>query len=94
MGQFPEDGNFGGFMSNFFFKQKATVAKPMDFDDFYRFVLINHDLGMVRKSILTLSIQKNTFFGTLKLTHFSNFTPTLTLSRSQTFTAGLDLTSS
>ena len=24
MGQFPEDGNFGGFMSNFFFKQKAT----------------------------------------------------------------------
>jgi len=36
MGQFPEDGNFGGFMSNFFFhKQKATVAKPMDIDDFY-----------------------------------------------------------
>ena len=94
MGQFLQDGNFGGFMSNFFSKQKATVAKPMDFDDFYRFVLTNHDLFMVRKSILTLSIQKNTFFGTLKLTHFSNFTPTLTLSRSQTFTAGLDLTSS
>ena len=35
MGQFPEDGNFGGFMSNFFFKQKATVAKLMDIDDFY-----------------------------------------------------------
>ena len=35
MGQFPEDGNFGGFMSNIFFKQKATVAKPMDIDDFY-----------------------------------------------------------
>ena len=33
MGQFPEDGNFGGFMSNFFLKQKATVAKPMDIDD-------------------------------------------------------------
>ena len=33
----------------FFFKQKATVAKPMDFDDFYRFVLTNHDLFMVRK---------------------------------------------
>ena len=60
----------------------------MDFDDFYRFVLTNHDLGMVRKSILTLSIQKK------QLTHFSNFTPTLTLSRSQTFTAGLDLTCS
>ena len=62
MGQFLQDGNFGGFMSNFFFKQKATVAKPMDFDDFYRFVLINHDLGMVRKSILTLSIQKKHIF--------------------------------
>ena len=53
-------------MSNFFFKQKATVAKPMDFDDFYRFVLTNHDLFMVRKWILTLSIQKkhgqNTFW--------------------------------
>ena len=35
MGKFPEDGNVGGFMSNFFFKQKATVAKPMDIDDFY-----------------------------------------------------------
>ena len=33
MGQFPEDGNFGRFMSNFF-KQKATVAKPIDIDDF------------------------------------------------------------
>ena len=62
MGQFPEDGNFGGFMSYFFFKQKATVAKPMDFDDFYRFVLTNHDLGMDRKSILTLSIQKKHIF--------------------------------
>ena len=49
MGQFLQDGNFGGFMSNFFSKQKATVAKPMDFDDFYRFVLTNHDLFMVRK---------------------------------------------
>ena len=38
--------------------------------------------------------KKNTFFGTLKWTNFSNFTPTLTLSRSQTFTAGLDLASS
>ena len=62
MGQFLQDGNFGGFMSNFFSKQKATVAKPMDFDDFYRFVLTNHDLGMVRKSILTLSIQKKHIF--------------------------------
>ena len=43
-----------------FFKQKATVPKPMDIDDFYWFVLTNHDLGMVRKSILTLSIQKKT----------------------------------
>ena len=49
-------------MSYFFSKQKATVAKPMDFDDFYRFVLTNHDLGMVRKSILTLSIQKKHIF--------------------------------
>ena len=49
MGQFPQDGKNGCFMSNFFFKQKATVAKPMDFDDFYRFVLTNHDLFMVRK---------------------------------------------
>ena len=62
MGQFLQDGNFGGFMSYFFSKQKATVAKPMDFDDFYRFVLTNHDLFMVRKSILTLSIQKKTHF--------------------------------
>ena len=52
MGQFPEDGNFGGFMSIFFFKQKATVAKPMDIDNFYWFMLANYDLGMVRKSIL------------------------------------------
>ena len=59
MGQFPEDGNFGRFMSNFF-KQKATVAKPMDIDDFYWFVLANYDLGMVRKSILTL-LSKKTF---------------------------------
>ena len=62
MGQFLQDGNFGGFMSYFFSKQKATVAKPMDFDDFYRFVLTNHDLFMVRKSILTLSIQKKHVF--------------------------------
>merc|ERR1712208_22539 len=41
-----------------------------------------------------LPSKKNTLLGTLKLTHLSNFTPTLTLSRSQTFTAGLDLTSS
>ncbi len=34
MGQFPEDGNFGGLMS-IFLKQNATVAKPMDIDDFY-----------------------------------------------------------
>ena len=36
MDQFPGDGNFGRFMSiSFFLKQKVTVAKPMDIDDFY-----------------------------------------------------------
>ena len=41
-----------------------------------------------------LSSKKSTFCGTPKLTHLSNFTPTLTMSRNQTFTAGLDLTCS
>ena len=60
-------------MSNFFFKQKATVAKPMDFDDFYRFVLTNHDLFMVRKWILTLSIQKKHVFWYPEVDQFFKF---------------------
>ena len=57
MGQFPEDGNFGRLC--LFFKQKATVAKPIDIDDFCWFVLTNYDLCMAKKSNLTPPIKKN-----------------------------------
>ena len=40
MGQFPEDGNFGGFMSNFFFQAEGYCCKT---NGYWRLLLICAD---------------------------------------------------
>ena len=80
MGQFLQDGKNVHYLSLFFKKQKARVAKPSDIDDFFCFVVNYYDLLMPLKQILTTPFQENNFFGTLNLTLLSNFTVSLTLS--------------
>ena len=70
------------------------MAKPNNFDGFCWFVVTNYDFVILKKLNLTAPFKKNTFYCTLNLTQFSNFTVTLTLSCYQTWWDGLDLTCS
>ena len=57
MGQFLQDRKNVRFLSSFFNKWKARVAKPSDIDDFFRFAVTYHDLGMPQKLVLALHFQ-------------------------------------
>ena len=59
----------------FFKKQKATVAKPIDIDDFCWFELINYDLFMheLKKSNLTLLSKITTFLRDPEVDPFIKF---------------------
>ena len=57
MGHFLQDRKNVRFLSSIFNKWKARVAKPSDIDDFFRFAVTYHDLGMPQKLVLTLHFQ-------------------------------------
>ena len=70
------------------------MAKPIDFDKFCWFVLINYDLFIPKNWIWPLLSKKTTFYCTLNLTHFSKFAAVSMPLCDRTIRVGLDLTCS
>ena len=92
MGQFPQDGENVCF-TVFFFKSRRLVWLNQTIlttsVDLWWLIMT---FSFWKSWIWLLLSKKNTFYCTLNLTQFSNFTVTLTLSCYQTWWDGLDLT--